>query len=123
MGIKKKASTRLKRRFERRKRVRKKIVGTEERPRLCVYRSLQYTYAQIISDESGRVLASASTRTNKAEGKSAKSIDSAKALGKKISEIAKEKNIKKVVFDRNGYMFHGRVKAVCESAKEAGLKL
>lgn len=109
-------------RIKRKQRVRKRVRGTDEKPRLCVYRSLKYTYAQLISDESGKVLGSASTRQVKGEEKSARCVESAKALGIKIAEIAKEKNISRVVFDRNGYLYHGRVAAVADGAREAGLE-
>ncbi len=104
-------------------RVRKTIKGTSSQPRLCVYRSLSCTYAQLISDENGAVLVSASSKDTIAEGASAKSAESAKALGVKIAELAKEKEITKVVFDRNGYLYHGRVAAVAEGAREGGLKV
>jgi large subunit ribosomal protein L18 len=104
-------------------RVRKKIRGADSHPRLCVYRSSKYTYAQLISDESGKVLVSASTKQVCAEGKSRQSVESAKVLGQKIAELAKEKKIDCAVFDRNGYVYHGRVKAVADGAREAGLTL
>ena len=102
--------------------LRKKVRGTNTKPRLCIYRSLKFTYAQLISDEDGVVLGSASTREVVAENSSTKCKDSAKALGKKIAEIAKSKNIESVVFDRNGFVYHGRVAAVADGAREAGLK-
>ncbi|HMO18114.1 MAG TPA: 50S ribosomal protein L18 [Oligoflexia bacterium] len=109
----------------RQKRVRQHIKGSNLRPRLCVYRSLKYTYAQLISDEAGVVLGSASTREvelSKEQGKGRGSVDSAKALGKEIAKLAKEKNIGSVVFDRNGYLYHGRIAAVAEGAREGGLE-
>jgi large subunit ribosomal protein L18 len=105
----------------RKSRVRRTVRGTDSRPRLSVYRSLRFTYAQLISDDTGAVLGAASTQNVKADGKSAQSIESAKALGAKIAEVAKSKNIESVIFDRNGYLYHGRVKAVAEGAREAGL--
>lgn len=96
--------------------------GSAERPRLSVYRSLKVTYAQIISDETGTVLAAVSSRECIAEGKSTKAVESAKEVGKKIAQLAKEKSITKVVFDRNGYLYHGRVAAVADGAREAGLE-
>ena len=110
-------------RNSRKARVRKKVKGTEQSPRLCVFRSSRFTYAQLISDDTGSVLASASSRNIAADGKSTKSVDSAKAVGVKIAELAKEKNIEQVVFDRNGYLYHGRVAAVANGAREGGLKL
>lgn len=106
----------------RRSRVRQKVKGTDQRPRLCVFRSLSYTYAQLISDESNQVLAAVSSRNVTADGKSARSRESSKAVGQKIAELAKSKNITKAVFDRNGYIYHGRVAAVAEGAREAGLE-
>lgn len=117
------AYSRKQARDRRRRRVRRKILGSDATPRLNVFRSERYTYAQIISDESGRVIAAASTRAITAEGKSAKSTESAKELGKRLAEMAKEKKIERVVFDRNGYIYHGRVKAVADGAREAGLSL
>jgi large subunit ribosomal protein L18 len=104
----------------RKSRIKKNLRGTDARPRLCVFRSLRYTYAQLISDETGKVLCGTSTR-DFAE-KSAGSVDSAKELGGKIAELAKEQKISSVVFDRNGYIYHGRVAAVAEGAREAGLQ-
>lgn len=107
----------------RQKRVRRKIRGTDERPRLCVYRSLKYTYAQILSDDTGAVLVACSTRDLDSSGEKIRPIERAKQLGKKIAELAKEKSINTVVFDRNGYVYHGRVAAVAAGAREAGLAL
>lgn len=117
-NVKKREQSRLKRK----KSVRKKVLGTDARPRLCIYRSLRYTYAQIISDESGKVLASASTRELKTEDASTSSVAGAKALGAKIAEVAKANKIEKVVFDRNGFLYHGRIAAVADGAREAGLE-
>ena len=107
-------------RGRRRKRVRDRVQGTNEKPRLCVFRSNLYTYAQLISDESGQVIAAASTKG--AEGKSLRTVDCAKSLGMKIAELAKGKNIEKVVFDRNGYIYHGRIAAVAQGARDGGLQ-
>lgn len=109
-------------RRRRKERVRDRVVGTTEKPRLCVFRSLRYTYAQIISDDDGKVVASASTKTLESPGKSLRSVESAKALGLKLAELAKAQNVEKVVFDRNGYLYHGRVAAVAEGAREGGLQ-
>lgn len=109
-------------RLNRKFRIQKKVRGTEERPRLCVFRSHKYTYVQIISDDKGEILASATTKSLDKAAKSTKSKESAKALGLKIAEIAKSKKIDKVVFDRNGYVYHGRIAAVAEGAREGGLQ-
>jgi large subunit ribosomal protein L18 len=115
------ASKRYTDRKRRQARVRRKIRGTAERPRLCVYRSLRYTYVQLISDETGSVLGTVSSKSLDTAGASPSSRDSAKLVGAKIAELAKEKSIESVVFDRNGYVYHGRVAAVAEGAREAGL--
>ena len=117
-----KLRTREAARNRRRARVRDRIQGSAEKPRLCVFRSLRYTYAQLISDDDGTVLASASTKTLESPSGSLSSKDSAKALGLKVAELAKAKNVKSVVFDRNGYVYHGRVAAVAEGAREGGLE-
>ena len=109
---------------ERRKvRIKKKISGTPERPRLVVYRSNLHIYAQIVDDASGNTLVSASTLTLKKSNIEAKADkDGASVVGKEIARLAKEKNIARVVFDRNGYIYHGRIKAVADGAREAGLE-
>lgn len=104
----------------RQSRVRKSIRGTDDRPRLTVFRSLTATYVQAISDTSGRVVAAASTRTLSAKSK--KSVEAAAELGKVIAKALIDKKVSAVVFDRNGYQFHGRVKAVADGAREAGLQ-
>jgi large subunit ribosomal protein L18 len=101
-------------------RVRKKIKGSAERPRICVYRSLKATYAQAISDTTGKVIVAASTA--KLAVKSKKSVEAATELGKTIAKMLLEQNVKTAVFDRNGYQYHGRVKAVAEGAREGGLE-
>jgi large subunit ribosomal protein L18 len=101
------------------KRIRKVVTGTAERPRLSVYRSNKEIYAQLVDDINGVTLATYSTHSGKAEGAK---IDQANAVGKGIGEVAKSKGIEQVVFDRNGYLYHGRVKALAEGAREAGLK-
>ena len=107
----------------RRMRIRKKVVGTPERPRLSVFRSLKHIYAQIIDDTAERTLAAASTQSpdvrqalDKAPGCAA-----AKAVGKRLAEKAIAHGVRKVVFDRSGYRYHGRVKALADAAREAGL--
>ena len=105
-------------------RVRKKISGTAECPRLCVYRSNAHIYAQIIDDEAQTTLASASTLDKEIKGSVSvgSNIEAAKAVGKLIAERAAAKEIKVVVFDRGGYLYHGRVQALAEAAREAGLE-
>ena len=105
-------------------RVRTRVVGTPERPRLCVYRSLGHIYAQIIDDRSGRTLVSASSvdKETKKNLKGGGNIASAKAIGKNVAERAKAAGVVKVVFDRGGYKYHGRVKALADAAREAGLQ-
>ena len=109
---------------ERRKRVKRgirgKIDGTAERPRLTVYRSNKHIYAQLIDDRAGHTLAAASSVRDDMEGESA--VDISKAVGKTLAERAKENGIERAVFDRNGYRYHGRVKALAEGAREGGLK-
>lgn len=103
-------------------RIRKRVQGTPERPRLCVYRSLNHIYAQIIDDSKGMTLVAASTVEKDQKGKSGGNIEAAKSVGKMIAERAKEKGIETVVFDRGGYLYHGRIKSLAEAAREAGLK-
>jgi large subunit ribosomal protein L18 len=106
------------------RRVRKKVRGTPERPRLCVFRSLSQLYAQMIDDTTGRTLAGASSIDKEArkQMQGGGNVAAAKILGKLVAERAREKGITKVVFDRGGYKYHGRVKALAEAAREAGLK-
>ena len=105
-------------------RVRKKVVGTSARPRLNVYRSLSNIYAQVIDDSCGKTLVSASTLDEAIKGKIAfgGNKDAAKLVGKLVAEKAIENGIKTVVFDRGGYIYHGRVKELAEAAREAGLE-
>ncbi|MDD2392486.1 MAG: 50S ribosomal protein L18 [Eubacteriales bacterium] len=111
-------------RLRKHKRVRSKVSGTTARPRLCVFRSLSNIYAQIIDDDSGNTLVSASTldKALKGELKGTGNVEAAKAVGKLVAERASDKGIGEVVFDRGGYIYHGRVKALAEAAREAGLK-
>ncbi len=109
------------------KRIRKKVLGTAERPRLNIYRSVSHIYAQVIDDSKGVTLVSAtSLEAGKAkDGKSHVSggnLSAAKQVGKLVAERAKEKGISKVVFDRGGYLYHGRIKALADAAREGGLK-
>lgn len=106
------------------RRIRVKVAGKPDRPRLCVFRSLKHTYAQIIDDTAGRTLAAASTvEKSVREGlKQGGNVAASRLVGKVIAERALAKGISAVVFDRGGYLYHGRVKAVAEAAREAGLK-
>ena len=110
-------------RLKRKKRIRKKMLGTSERPRLTVFRSAQHIYAQVIDDTRGATLAAASSieAVVKTQPQFENKVAKAKYVGKLIGERAKEKGVEKVVFDRNGFLYHGRVKAVSEGAREAGL--
>jgi large subunit ribosomal protein L18 len=105
-------------------RVRKKVEGTPERPRLCVYRSLEHIYAQVIDDRSGKTLVSASSLDGETKKnlKGGGNIAAAKVIGKTVAERAKAAGVSKVVFDRGGYKYHGRVKALADAAREAGLQ-
>jgi large subunit ribosomal protein L18 len=104
-------------------RLRNRLTGSQERPRLNVYRSLNHIYVQVIDDSSGQTLVSASTSGGKKSGKkTGGNVASAKEIGKTIAQRAQEKGIKKVVFDRGGYLYHGRIKALAEAAREAGLE-
>ncbi|ADW69962.1 50S ribosomal protein L18 [Granulicella tundricola] len=103
-------------------RIRAKMAGTAERPRLNVYRSLNHIYTQLIDDANGVTLASASSKGKKGEeAKSGGNVEAARLVGKLIAERGVEKGIKKVVFDRGGYLYHGRIKALADAAREAGL--
>ncbi|HUS19136.1 MAG TPA: 50S ribosomal protein L18 [Terriglobales bacterium] len=113
-------------------RIRRKLRGTSERPRLNVYRSLNHIYAQIVDDLAGTTVVSASTAEGKKKPekgagsnktkRTGGNVASAKAIGKLIAERAQEKGVKQVVFDRGGYLYHGRIKALADAAREAGLE-
>jgi large subunit ribosomal protein L18 len=105
-------------------RIRKKVSGTEARPRLCVFRSNKHIYAQIVDDAKGSTLAAACSRDVEAKDgiKSGGNIAAAKAVGKIVAKRAIDKGISAVLFDRGGYIYHGRVKALADAAREAGLK-
>jgi len=108
-------------------RIRKRVHGNQERPRLTVFRSVEHMYVQVVDDMTGTTIASASTVEPNVKGALAKTakggnIEGAKAIGKTIAERLLEKGVKRVVFDRNGFLYHGRVKAVAEAAREAGLE-
>jgi large subunit ribosomal protein L18 len=103
------------------RRIRKKVAGTAERPRLAIYRSLNHIYAQIIDDERGRTLVSASTTEKDLRGATGGNVEAARRVGRAIAERALGAGISSVVFDRGGYVYHGRVKALTDAAREAGL--
>lgn len=117
-------SARLTGREKRKFRIRSRISGSPERPRLTVFRSLKHIYAQVVDDSDGRTLAAASTRSRDLKG----TLDdddkttAAKKVGALIAKVCLERKIEKVVFDRNGYLYHGRVKALADAAREAGLE-
>lgn len=105
-------------RTRRRLRIRKKVHGTSERPRLAVFRSAKHIYAQVIDDTQGKTIAHASSVTGGAGNK----VESAKSVGSALAKACMDKGVEQVVFDRGGYRYHGRVRALAESAREAGLK-
>ncbi len=108
-------------RDRRHRRVRKKVEGTASRPRLAVFKSNRYIYAQIIDDEGGRTLVSASSRDKSLAGKTL-TVDSAGEVGKLLAQRANDADVAEVVFDRGGYPFHGRVKALADAVRKAGVK-
>ncbi len=103
------------------RRIRRKVRGSGERPRLAVYRSLNHIYAQIVDDQLGQTIVSASTTEKDLRGSTGGNIDAARRIGKAIAERALEKGISSVVFDRGGYLYHGRIRALTDAAREAGL--
>ena len=103
------------------KRIRRKVRGSTERPRLAVYRSLNHIYAQVIDDERGQTLVSASTTEKDLRGGTGGNVEAAERIGRTIAERALAAGISSVVFDRGGYLYHGRVKALTDAAREAGL--
>ena len=107
-------------RFKKKMRIRRRLSGSEERPRLSVFKSLKHVYAQLIDDAQGATLVSASSNEEKLKGKSGK--EAAKVVGKELASRALAKKISQAVFDRNGYKFHGKIKELAEAAREAGLK-
>ena len=111
-------------RQKRKRRIRKKLFGTEQRPRLSVFRSAKHIYAQIVIDSTGSTVLAASTLSPEIRGEigDLKKSDAAKKVGEWIGRKAAEKNIRKVLFDRNGFLYHGRVKALAEGARESGLE-
>lgn len=123
MGLDK-AKNKRQARLNRRKRVRKRVQGSPERPRLNVFRSARHIYAQLIDDSTGRTLASSSSldKDFKSEQTWGGNVAAAKIVGRLIAEKAQAQGISEVVFDRNGFLYHGRMKALAEAAREAGLK-
>lgn len=115
------AVNKAKRRLKIRKGIRNKISGSAEKPRLCVFKSNTNIYAQIINDEQGHTLVATSSKD--LDKPSQANVEVSKSVGKKLGAIALEKGITKVVFDRSGYLYHGRIKALAEGAREAGLKI
>jgi large subunit ribosomal protein L18 len=111
-------------RLKRHRRIRYKVKGTAERPRLNIFRSSKHIYAQLIDDDAAQTLAAASTVESgfRGDGKSGANIDAAKVVGARIAERAKEKNITRVVFDRGGFQYHGRVQQLADAAREGGLE-
>ena len=111
-------------RLKRKQRIRRKLSGSEARPRLSVFRSTRHIYAQIVDDGKGQTLVAASTLSGEIKGKLSglKKADAAKEVGKLLAAKAREKGIARVVFDRNGFIYHGRVKAVADSCRENGLE-
>ena len=111
-------------RLKKQRRIRNKIVGTDGKPRLCVFRSAKHINAQLIDDSKGQTLAAASTyeKEVKSQPKFESKVAAAEFVGKLVAERALEKGVKKIVFDRNGFLYHGRIKAVSEGARKAGLE-
>jgi large subunit ribosomal protein L18 len=116
------AKERLTARKRVRVRIRRKVTGTAERPRLAVFRSLKHMYAQVIDDAAGRTIVSASSRDKDAGTKGGSNAAAAKALGALIAKKAKDKGVTRVVFDRGGYLYHGNIKALADAARENGLE-
>lgn len=109
-------------RFKRKKRIRSTLEGTQERPRFSVFRSNKHLYAQLVDDLKGHTLVAASTSDEELKTDAGASIEGAKLLGQLVAKRAQAKNIKQVVFDRSGYIYHGRLKALADAAREAGLQ-
>ena len=103
------------------RRIRRKVKGSGERPRLAVYRSLNHIYAQVVDDQLGKTIVSASTTEKDLRGASGGNLDAARRIGRAIAERALARGIESVVFDRGGYLYHGRIKALTDAAREAGL--
>ncbi len=121
MSKSKKKSARLRTK----KHIKKRVMGTPQKPRLVVFKSLKHIYAQLVDDTNQKTITGASSLTKDLQADLSKAktkTERAKIVGKKIAEVAKEKNFESVVFDRNGYLYHGRIKAVADGAREGGLK-
>ena len=118
------AVKRLQGRARRKLRVRKKVQGTAERPRLTVYRSLRHIYAQVIDDRTGQTLAAASSLSTELRGQlqATGNVGAAQAVGELVARKSLEQGVKKVVFDRNGFLYHGRIKQLAEAARQKGLE-
>ena len=104
-------------------RIRKRLSGSGDRPRMTVFRSNKQIYVQLVDDLTGNTLGAASSKEKEIASQKVNKIEQAKLVGKRIAEVAKEKGIETVVFDRNGYLYHGRVKNLADAARESGLKL
>ncbi len=119
-----KASLKKRTHEKRKRRVRKKLFGTPDRPRLTVFRSAKHIYAQLVVDETGKTIAGASTldKETREQGDFSGKVEAAEFVGKLLAQRAKEQGVTKVVFDRNGFLYHGRVKAVSTGAREGGLE-
>ena len=117
-----KPKTHAERRYRRHLRVRQKVAGTVERPRLVVFRSLKHIYAQLVDDDQGKTLAAVSDRTKELVREKPGKVGAARAVGKLLAQRAKAQGVTKVVFDRAGYLYHGRVRAVADGAREGGLE-
>lgn len=120
--ISKHVSQREQGRLRRKARIRERVIGTKERPRLSVFKSTKHLYVQVIDDSIGTTLISTSTLAKSLKGKVKATVEGAKELGKNIAKAALAKGIEKVVFDRGGFRYHGQLKALAEAAREAGLK-
>ena len=114
--------THAERRYRRHLRVRKRVAGTADRPRLVVFRSLKHVYAQLVDDDAGRTMGAASDLLKDLPKDKAGKVGVAHAVGKRLAAVAREQGITRVVFDRGGYRYHGRVKAVADGAREGGLE-
>jgi large subunit ribosomal protein L18 len=109
-------------RYKRKKRIRARVEGSGDKPRMAVYRSNQHLYVQLIDDTKGHTLVAASTLEEELKDKAGDTIDGAKVIGNVVAKRALAKNIQNVVFDRSGYLYHGRIKALADAAREGGLK-
>jgi large subunit ribosomal protein L18 len=109
-------------RFKRKLRIRSRIIGTSDRPRLSVFRSNKHFFVQLVDDDKGHTLVSAFTGEEELKKSTGKTIEGAKSLGQLLAKRALAKNISQVVFDRSGYLYHGRIKALADAAREGGLK-